>query len=561
MHNKMTVKINTFSKALGIVAAVSVSSIMLAACGQKTAASSTQKISVGIVSEIQTLDPDHDVDTTSSEVIRNVEEGLVTMGKNNKAEPGIAKSWTKSKDGLTYTFNLRHNAKWNDGTAVTAKDFVYAWRRGVDPKTAAENAYMFSGVKNADNIIASKTNPDQLGIKANGKYQVVVSLEHPISYFDQLVESAVFLPQEEKVVEKYGKKYGTDATKIAYDGPYTIKKWNGSGDSWTIKKNPQYWNTKNIHLDKVTYQVVKESSTGLNMFESGQLDQTTLIGNQVQNEKNNKSYTKNPSGSNYFVQINQKSPSSDVLKKAFNNVDIRKALSLSIDRKSFVKNTLNDGSTAALGLVTTGMAQNPSGGEDFAKAAYVKNDENSGVNYNNALAKKLWAKGMKEIGATSLNVTLTADDDDTHDTIVQYLQNAWTKNLKGMKVTVRKVPKTTRVKYLQTGNFDAIISGWSPDYSDPSTFLDMFMTGNSYNFGDYSNSKFDSAMKTADTTADAKTRWNAMVSAEKTLMADQGVIPLYQLSTSYLRNTKLKGIVSNPAGGTPGWRGVYLANK
>ncbi|KRM86773.1 oligopeptide ABC transporter, substrate binding protein [Lacticaseibacillus thailandensis DSM 22698 = JCM 13996] len=551
----------TMSKVFGIIAAVGLSGVALSACGQKAAAASNQNISVGIASEIQMLDPVHDVDTTSSEIIGNTEEGLVTMGKQNKAEPGIAKSWTKSKDGLTYTFNLRHDAKWNDGTPVTAQDFVYGWRRGVDPKTAAENAYLFSGIKNADAIIANKKDPDQLGIQANGKYQVTVTLEHPISYFEQLVQSAIFLPQEQKVVQKYGKKYGTDATKVAYDGPYTIKKWNGSGDSWTLTKNNHYWNPNNVHLNQVTYQVVKESSTGLNMFESGQIDQTTLIGNQVQNEKNNKSYTKVASGSNYFVQLNQKSPSSTILKKAFNNVDIRKALSLSIDRQSFVNNTLNDGSTAALGIVTTGMGQNPSGGEDFAKAAYVKNDADSGVNYNIALAKQLWAKGMKEIGATSLNVTLTADDDDTHDTIVQYLQNAWTKNLKGMRVTVRKVPKTTRVKYLQTGNFDAIISGWSPDYSDPSTFLDMFTTGNSYNFGDYSNSKFDADMKTADNTADAKTRWNAMVNAEQTLMKDQGVIPLYQLSTSYLRNTKLKNVIINPAGGNPGWRGVYLANK
>lgn len=229
-----------------------------------------------------------------------------------------------------------------------------------------------------------------------------------------------------------------------------------------------------------------------------------------------------------------------------------------INRESFVKNTLDDGSIAAKGIVTEGMQQDPKTGEDFAKEAYVKDDYNSGVNYNLKLAKKLWAEGMKEIGQSSLNVTLTADDDDSHTEIVQYMQNQWQKELKGMHVTIKKVPKPTRIKDLQSGTFDIIMSGWSPDAGDPASFLDMFTTGNTYNFGDYSNAEYDKQMKIADTTGDDQVRWNAMVKAEKIIMADQGIVPLYQLSTSYLRNTNLKGIIDNPAGGDQGWRGVSL---
>ncbi|MCI1283929.1 MAG: peptide ABC transporter substrate-binding protein [Lacticaseibacillus songhuajiangensis] len=545
-------------KSVGTVVMIGMSALALAACGQKADAANTQKISVSINAELQTLDPDHIVETTGGEITKNVEEGLTTIGKNTKPQPGIAKSWTKSKDGLTYTFHLRHNAKWNDGSALTAKDFVYAWQRGVNPKTKAENAYRFSGVKNADAISAGKMSVDKLGVSAKGKYTFVVQLEHPIATLIQQVSNGVFLPLQQKTVEKYGAKYGTDARYVAYDGPYTIKKWNGTGDSWTLVKNPEYWNKGNIHLTSVTYQVVKEATTGLNMFESGQLDQTTLLGNQIQNEKNNKSYVKSENGANYFIQLNQKSPSSDAVKKAFNNAKIRKAISLVINRKSFVKNTLDDGSIAAKGIVTEGMAQDPKTGEDFAKEAYVKSDIDSGVNYNLKLAKKLWAEGMKEIGQTSLNVTLTADDDDAHTEIVQYMQNQWQKELKGMHVTIKKVPKPTRVKDLQSGTFDIIMSGWSPDAGDPASFLDMFTTGNTYNFGSYSNAEYDKQMKIADTTGSDQIRWDAMVKAEKIIMADQGIVPLYQLSTSYLRNTNLKGIINNPAGGDPGWRGVSL---
>lgn len=545
-------------KKINIVLVIGLSGLALAACGQKAEASESQKISVSISSDLETLDTDHIVETTGGEVTRSTEEGLTVMGKKSKPTAGIAKNWTVSKDGKTYTFNLRHDAKWNDGTAVTAHDFVYAWQRGVNPKTAAENAYKFSGITNADDIIAGKKAVSTLGVKAVGKYKLVVTMEHPIATFLQDVAGGVFTPLEQKVVEKYGKKYGTDARYVAYDGPYTIKKWTGTGDTWTLVKNKYYWNKKNVKLSSITYHVVKEATTGLNMFESGQLDQTTLLGNQIQNEMNSDSYKKVANGANYFVQLNQSNPSSSAVKKAFNNKKIRKAISLVINRKSFVNNTLNDGSIAAKGIVTEGMATDPKTGEDFAKEAYVKSDEDSGVNYNLKLAKKLWAEGMKEIGETSLKVTLTADDDDAHKDIVQYMQTQWEKELTGLDVTIQKVPKATRIKYLQSGNFDIIMSGWSPDAGDPASFLDMFVTGNTYNFGKYSSAAYDKQMKIADTTGDEQVRWNAMVKAEKIIMADQGIIPLYQLSTSYLRNTKLTGIVDNAAGGNPGWRGVGL---
>lgn len=545
-------------KVVSVAVAVGSVALMTAACSSKTSASTTSKISVAIASDLQTLDPAHCIETTSGEVINNTEEGLITIGQNNKVEPGIAKSWTKSADGKTYTFNIRKDAHWADGTPITAKTFVYSWQREVNPKTAAENAYRFSGIVNADAITSSKKDVSTLGVTADGNYKLVVKMDHPMATFEQMLGNAEFMPVEKKMVEKYGDKYGTDSTKVGYSGPYTVKKWNGSGDSWTLVKNNKYWNKGNIHIDDVTYQVVKEATTGLNMFESGQLDQTTLIGNQVQNEKNNKDFKQVKSGANYFVQVNQKSPSSDMAKKAFNNVYIRKALSLAINRKEFVNNVLNDGSTVPLGVVTQGISSYK--GKDFAQAAYNKNTADSGVSYDKKLAQDYWDKGMKQISATSLDLTVTADDDDTHDSIVQYLQNTWTKNLKGLKLTIKKVPKATRVKYLQSGNFDIIVSGWSPD-ADPASFLDMFKTGNSYNFGDWSNATYDNDMNTAETTADDNTRWNKMIDAEQILMKDQGVIPLYQLSTTYLRNTKIKNYVDNPAGGNPGWRGVYLADK
>ena len=545
-------------KVIATATILGLSAITLAACGKQAKASShKEKIAVAISSELATLDPQHIVDMAGEEIVNNTEEPLVIVGKNNDPVPGIAKSWQISKDGKTYTFNLRHDARWNDGKKLTAKDFIYAWRRGVDPKTKGENAYTFSGVHNADAITAGKMAPNQLGITADGAYKLTVQLDHPISYFMQLIAEPMFLPEEQSAVVKYGAKYGTNAKYVAYDGPYTIRKWNGSGDSWTLMRNKHYWNNKHIHLDQVKYRVVKDASTALNMFDDGQLDQTALSGNQVQNERSSKSYVRIPSGTNSYIQVNQKSPSTPLIKKAMNNVDIRKALSLVVNRQQFVKHTLNDGSVAAKGIVSPGMARNQSG-QDFADAAYVDNKLNSGVSYDPKLGKELFARGMKTIGATKLDVTLTADDDSSNDAVVQYLQNVWSKQLKGLNVTIKKVPKTTRLKYMVSGNFDIMLAGWNPNYGDPSTFLDMFATGNSYNVSHFGDAAYDKQVKIMDTTADAHARWNAMVSAEHILMQKQGVMPLYQISNSYLRNTKLKGVVKNSAAADPGWRGVYL---
>ena len=544
------------AKPLLLLATASCSLLLLAACGNSSSQGSTQKkgIAVSIASEIETMDSSHSVDTTSSEILNNTEEGLFLLGKNSKIEPGMAKSFKMSKDGKTYTYTLRKNAKWNDGTPVTAKDFVYAWQRNVNPKTAAENAYMLAPVKNGADISAGKKAPSTLGVKAEGKYKFVVTLEHPVSYWNLLVATAPFLPEEQKVVEKYGKKYGTTAAKTAYNGPFKLTDWNGSSNSWKLVPNKHYYNQSAVKLSSVKYQVVKEPSTGLNMFENGQLDQTQLQGEQVQNEKNNKAFKEVEAASSNYIAINLKKASSASALKALQNQKIRQAFSVALNRKQFVKNVLADGSLASNGLTAKGMQTEPGGSTDFAKAAEVS----SLTDYNAAKATKLWKQGLKETGLSSVNLTLTVDDTDTYKSIAEYLQSQWQKNLPGLKLTIRTVPKTTRVQYLMDGNFDLVLTGWNAEYNDPATYLNLEDTGNTYNFGGYENANYHKLMETVNNSTNKKARWKAMVAAQKQMTEDMPVVPLFQQTYSYLRNPKITGLVENLAGAEPGWRGVSL---
>ena len=490
------------------------------------------------------MDISKSTDVVSSNALNNTNEGLYRLGKNGKVTPGIAKSTKVTNGGKTYTFTLRKNAKWSNGDKVTAKDFVYGWQRTVNPKTASQYAYLYSGIKNADAIVNGKKPVSSLGIKADGDYKLTVTLDKPIAYFDKLMGFVNFFPQNEKVVKKYGSKYGTSSKAMVYNGPYKMTGWTGTNLSWTLKKNNDYWDKKAVKMDSIKYQVVKDPSTGLNLFNSNKLDFTTLSNEQVKNYKNDKNYLVRKTASTFYVEFNRKD-SDKTLAKAFQNKKIRQALSLAINRKSYVNNTLGNGSTVSKGYVSEDLAKNPTTGKDFTADAAVP----SAVDYNLTKAKKLWKEGMTEIGETKLNIKLLSDDTDGGKKSTEFIQGAWEK-LPGLTVTNQNVPFKTRLQRSQNGNFDTVISAWNADFTDPISFLSLFTSDNSYNNGKYDSAAYDDAVKKAEgADANNKTaRWADMVAAEKQLMNDQGVIPIYQQASATLTRSNLKGIIYNTAG-------------
>ncbi|GEN94404.1 peptide ABC transporter substrate-binding protein [Pediococcus ethanolidurans] len=515
------------------------STFVLAACGAKSSSAKKQSVNFMESAEISTMDTSKADDVVSMTQLSNTEEGLYRLGKNSSVHNALATSTKESKDGKTWTFTIRKGAKWSNGDKVTAKDFVYSWQRTVNPKTASEYAYLFSGVKNADQIMAGKVNYKKLGIKADGNYKLTVTLDRPIPYFKLLMGFSVFFPQDQKAVEKYGSKYGTASNKLVYNGPYKQVGWKGTNLSWKLVKNPEYWNKKNVKMNTIKYQVVKDSSTALNLYNSKKLDVTTISGTQVAQYKNNKAYVLRKEASTFYLQLNEK-------RKIFKNKKIRQAISMSIDRSQLTGKVLADGSQNVSGLVSNGLAKNPSTGEDFAKESAVK----SASTQNLTEAKKLLKEGLKEEGLTSLKFTLMADDTTAGKATNEFLQSQIEKLGSNVKVTVQNIPFKTRLTDSSNGKFDAVVSGWGADFSDPISFLQLFVTGNAQNNGGYSSKEYDALIKKSNTTdaTHPQKRWNDMVKAEKILMNDQGIVPLYQQATSQLWNTKLKGVVYNTAG-------------
>ena len=543
------------SKLKGVLAGIVTVSLgmLLAACGNNNASTAEKNtLNLSTTAPLDTIDISK---STGFGQTGNVFESFYRLGKKGKPTAGLAKSGTVSKDGKTWTFKLR-NAKWSNGDPITAQDFVYSWRRSLNPKTASPYSYLFSGVKNADAVAQGKMKPSAVGISAPNKQTVVVKLNRPIAYFKVLMAYPLFGPQNEKVVNKYGKKYATKAQYQVYSGPFKIKGWNGTNDTWSFVKNNDYWDKKAVKLDKINYQVVKSNNTGYQMYQQGKLDLTPLSSEQVKNVKSNKDFTQYPYSLVRFLLYNFKDKNA-VNRKALNNKNIRLALSLSIDRDIVTKKVLGNGSTLPKGFVANDLAANPKTGIDFAKEQAVKNT----VDYNPALAKKYWQKGLQEIGQKSLTFdVLSSNDEADSDQLTQYLQSQWTKELKGIKINITNIPDKSTTSRAQQGNFDIYLSHWGGDFNDPMTFMQIPMTGTSYNYGKWSNSEYDNLVKKAGN-QDANnpdTRWNDLISAAKIVNSNQAITPIYQQTTAYLQNKRVHGIIHNTAGTQWSYKYAYV---
>ncbi|AGL63331.2 peptide ABC transporter substrate-binding protein [Lactiplantibacillus plantarum] len=532
---------------------------VLAACGKHNSQSSgngkyasSQVLNLSYPSSLDSIDISNMSGYGST---GNIFESLYRLGKNGSITPGLAKSTKVLKDGKTYTFTIR-NAKWSDGSKITAQDFVYSWKRTVTPATKSQYAYLFSGVKNADEIVAGKKSPSTLGVKAQGEHTFIVTLDKPITYFKKLMTYPLFGPISEKAVKKWGSKYATKAQYMLYSGPFKLTGWTGTNNSWQFVKNNQYWDKKAVHLQKINYTVNESTTTTLNLFQEKKLDLTQLASEQVKNMKSSSDYTTYPYSITAFLVYNFQD-SNATIKKALNNAKIRQAISLSINRKTLVKNVIGAASTVSKTFVPQDLVKDAKTDKDFADESTVKNS----TSYNKALAQKLWKQGLKETGIKKLSIQLLASNDEPNKPISQYLKSALEKNLDGLTVNLSNIPSKVASSRAQSGDFDLYLSGWGADFNDPISHLQIMTNNSGYNYGKYNSSTYNALVNKAQNqdANDTSARWQDMINAEKTIMKDQGITPLYQTVYSYLQNPKVKGIIHNTAGTQWNYKYAYIA--
>ncbi|KTR61210.1 peptide ABC transporter substrate-binding protein [Exiguobacterium indicum] len=520
----------------------SIALLAVAACGQGNdentsgSDSKNKKKEVTLVSttDVPQLDPTKTTDSTSIIVTNNVFEGLYRLDGDNKPTPGIAESVEVSEDKKTYTFKLRKDAKWSDGSAVTADDFIYAWKRALNPETAAEYAYILQDLKNANKIMAGDAELDELGVKKVDDQTLEVQLEAPAPYFLGLTSFPTYLPLKQSFVEDKGDKFATSVDTMVFNGPFVLDKWQANA-GWTYKKNPDYWDKANVKMDKIDVKVVKEISTGVNLFEAKEVDFAPITSEFVSQYEKSDDYKTRPDARINFLRFNQKN-------KALKNKNIRKALALGFEKQGITDVILNDGSKPANFIVAKDFTFTPDG-EDF-RAKYP--DLQS---YDADAAKKAWDAGLKELGVKTVELSMLSRDEDAFKKVSEYLKGDLEKHLPGLTIKIKQQPFKNFLELESKGDYDISAAGWGPDYQDPMTFLDMWLTDGSFNRMEYSNKKFDDLIKGAKQQADEAKRWSDMQEAEKMLLTeDYAIAPIYQKGEAYLQRTNIDKLYRHPFG-------------
>lgn len=460
-----------------------------------------------------------------------------------------------SEDGLTYTFTLR-DANWSDGTPVTAQDFVFAWQRAVDPDTGSPyGPYMMAGtIKNAAAIAEGDMDKAELGVEATDEKTLVVTLESPVPYFFSLMSFAALLPQKEAFVTGKGEIYASNSDKVLYNGPFMLTNWDGTGLTWTLEKNPEYWDAETVKLETINVDVVKEVSTGVNLYTSGKKDSVLLSGEFAQQYAEDPELVKKLTPAIFYLKYNQERNGE---KTPLSNLNIRKAISLAFNKQDLTDTILADGSLPANYLVPAEFTFDENQ-EDFRE---VNGDMNE---FNLEEAKQLWATGLKEERLTEVAFEFLLDDTSDSKTLGAYIKSQLEENLQGLTVDLIIVPFSVRLERDQAQDYDIHFSGWGPDYQDPMTFIDFFVTGSALNKMSYSNPEFDALIESAkgELTQDLPARWEAMAQAERILIEEDAAIgPVFQEGTMSLVKPYVKDVVRHSFGSEFGFKWAYISGK
>lgn len=538
---------------------VSAMTVGLAACGASSkdgaasagatttaanggSASGTSDLNVMLETPVEALDPQQAVDGTSFEVIADYTDGLYQMDKDGEAVPALAADTQISEDGLSYTFKIRDDAKWSNGDPVTAQDFVFAWQRAVDPKVASEYAYMLSDVgqiKNAAEIIAGKKDKSELGVTAADDKTLKVELNVQVPYFLGLMYFPTFYPVNQKFFESCGDTFATSPETTLSNGAFILDSYEPAATTLHLKKNPDYYDAKRVKLTGINYQVIQDSQQALMSYQTGAVDTTLVNGEQVDQVKDDPTFHAIAAGYLWYVVPNISKV------KELSNLNVRLAMTMAINRESITTGVLKDGSIPTYTAVPIDFATGPDG-SDFA--GDQKKFENV-CKFDATAAADYWKKGLGELGVSSISLNMIVDADDAPQKVAQVLKEQWETTLPGLTVNLVVEPKKQRVQDMQDGNFEVALTRWGPDYADPMTYLGMWGTGNSNNYGEWSNADYDAilaACTTGDLAMDAAGRWAKLLDGEKIVMDNAVIFPLYTQSNAQMISSKVTGIDYHP---------------
>lgn len=506
-----------------------------------TDAAAQNVLYVATDTDLSTMDHHIATDGTSFVAQSLVFSGLTQLNENNEPEPDAADSWDISDDGLVYTFHLNKDDVWSNGTPVTAADFVYGWQRLADLDTASEYAFITQTIHlaNADEIAAGTKDVTELGVKAVDDYTLEVTLTMPCDFLLGLMAFPSFFPLNQEFYEAQGDQYSLTPDNLISNGPYVMASWT-PGNSYTFTKNPTYFRADEDTdtVDEVDFKFVQDAQSAMLEYESDGLDVVKLTGEMVDAYKGQEGYTSRLTGYLWYLSIN-------FTDEQFTNDNLRKALAVAIDRETICNNVLKDGSIAAGGIIPSQLATGPDGTD-------YRETNGTLTSYDPTAAAEYYAKAVEELGG-DVSFELLYEDTEASKNVAEYIQNNLETNCPGLTVTLNSKPKKTRLELMKTQDYDIGLTRWGPDYADPQTYFDLFISTNEdNNSGRYNSATYDATVleaTTGEAATDSAARWNLLLEAEKTLVVDDvGVIPVYQNGGAFMIKTNVTGIEFHSAG-------------
>ncbi len=538
-------KKQTFMK---IMSTAMVSSLLLTACGGTATPTTSEKpadqgakeenkapqfLRLNINSEPPTLDPGLAEDSTSGTLIRQMFEGLTRIGEDENPHPAAAEKIDVSDDLKTYTFTIRENAKWSNGEPVTAYDFEFAWKRVLDPATAANYAYQLYVIKNAEKFNKGEIkDAAEVGIKAMDERTLVVELENPTPYFLELTAFYTYMPVNKKIVEA-NKDWANDATdKYVSNGAFKLDKWEHNNVA-EIVKNDQYWDADKVKLDRISFAMIEDHATAFNMFENGELDwagapTSDLPTDAIPTLKDQGRLNIYPIAGTYWYKFQTEKP-------PFNNAKVRKAFAYAIDRQSIIDNVTQANQLPAMGAVPPTMG--------LKEGGYFKDNDVE-------TAKKLLDEGLQELGMTKdkLDITLSYNTSEGHQKIAQAIQDQW-KQAFGIEVKLHNMEWKVYLEEMHKGNYQIGRMGWLGDFNDPINFLELYkdkLGGNNDTF--WENAEFQRLLNESASEADPLKRDQLLAQAEQILMDEMPIAPIYFYTKAYVKDDKVKGVMLHGLG-------------
>ena len=497
------------------------------------AASTGEKVlSVQIGPNPETLDPALNSAVDGGNMILHTFECLLTVDEEGKLAPGQAESWETSEDGLTWTFHLRDGLKWSDGSDLTANDFVYSWQRVCDPNTAAPYAEtVLSMVEGYEEAIAGDIT--KLNVVAVDDKTLEVHLSSACSYFGSLAAFATLSPVQQATIEANGDAWAVDASTYISNGSFYISEWV-PGSYIMCTKNPNYWNADAVKLDAIKFNLIEDANASYSAYQTGEvLFIKDVPTEEIPSLEGNPEFHVDPIIGTYYLSLNtQKAP--------FDDANVRKALSLAIDRE-YVAGTLMQGTYTAAsnfmgpGWVDTDGSQfidNANGGQPYIDIA------NHEANVEEA--KRLLAEAGYPDGEGFPAITYSTNDAGYHKVVAEYLQQAWAEL--GITLDVDIVEWASFTPMRRNGDYEASRNGWVGAYSDPSNMLDLLYSTNGNNDGKFNNAEYDAAMDISRTTLDAAERSEALHKAEDILMDQAGCVPVAYYNDFWLQSSKITGM-------------------